>query len=164
MSRWTTLAGMAAVVALVIGITALPATGHDVKPSGSLTFTGKAKRSDQSIVDLRPKGPSVGDRFFLAETLKQGGATAGRLEIDCVNLDARFKGEMCQVTLLLRDGQVAAQSAGLKRSIRGVAPTVTAAGSEYSITGGTRAYQGASGSMLVKSTRSGDTVRVTFAP
>jgi hypothetical protein len=66
MARRTTIA--VAVAALVaVGITALPATGHDVKPTRTLTFTGKAKKRDQKVVDVRPKGISLGDRFLLSD-------------------------------------------------------------------------------------------------
>jgi hypothetical protein len=100
----------------------------------------------------------------LSETLKQGASVTGRLELDCVNVDARFQGDACYMTLLLENGQVTAQGGGLKRKLAGVAPTATAAGDESAITGGTRAYRGASGTVVTKSTRSGDTITVTFAP
>jgi hypothetical protein len=100
----------------------------------------------------------------LAETLKQGDATAGRLELDCVNVDARLMGDACQMTLLLKDGQITAQGGGLKKSLPGVAPTSTEAGDEPAITGGTRAYEGAAGTVVVKSTPSGDTITVALAP
>jgi hypothetical protein len=45
-----------------------------------------------------------------------------------------------------------------------VAPTSTAAGDEFAITGGTRAYRGASGTVLTKGRPSGDTITVAFAP
>lgn len=163
MARKTTIFVAAAVV-LLIGVVALPATGHDVKPSGTLTFTGKAKKRDQKVVDVRPKGLSVGDRFLLAETLKQGAVTAGRVEADCLAIDRSYEGQVCQLTLLLKDGQVTAQGGGLDKDLEGVAPTSTQAGDEFAITGGTRAYRGASGTVVVKSARRGDTVTVQFAP
>src|SRR3954447_25166746 len=163
MARRTMIAvGVAALAA--IGITALPATGQDGKPTGTLTFTGKAKKRDQQLVDVGRKGLSLGDRFLLAETLKQAGATAGRIEADCVVLDRSYEGQACQLTLLLKDGQVTAQGAGLDKQLAGVAPTSTEAGDESAITGGTRAYRGASGTVMVKSAPSGDTVTVEFAP
>ncbi len=57
-----------------------------------------------------------------------------------------------QTTLLLSDGQVTGQSAGLDRRLAGVAPTSTPAGDEFAITGGTRAFRGASGTVVVKAT------------
>jgi hypothetical protein len=148
---------------VLIGATALPATGRDVKQSSNLVFTGKAKKRDQKIVDIAPKGISLGDRSLVSETLKQGAVSAGRLEADCAVIDASYEGQVCQITLLLKDGQVTAQGGGLNKTLAGVAPTSTGAGDESAITGGTRSYQGASGTVTVKSARSGDTVTVAFA-
>src|SRR3954453_15774797 len=163
MARRTTVAVGVAVLA-AIGITALPATGQDGQPTGTLTFTGKAKKRDQKMVDVGRKGLSLGDRFLLSETLKQASATAGRIEADCVVLDQSYEGQACQLTLLLKDGQVTAQGAGLDKKLDGVARTSTAAGDEAAIPGGPRAYRGASGTVLVKSTSRGDTVTVAFTP
>jgi hypothetical protein len=159
--KWTIAVAVAGVV--MVGATALPATGSDVTQSGNLVFTGKAKKRDQKIVDVAPKGISLGDRSLVSETLKQGGATAGRLEADCAVIDASYEGQVCQITLLLKDGQITAQGGGLNKPLAGVGPTSTGAGDESAITGGTRSYQGASGSVTVKSGRSGDTVTVVLA-
>jgi hypothetical protein len=51
-----TIIAMVAAVVVTTGVTALPATGQDAKPSGTLTFTGKASKRDQTVVDVRPKG------------------------------------------------------------------------------------------------------------
>jgi hypothetical protein len=164
MARRMTIAVLAAAV-VAVGIVALPATGQAPGPSGTLTFTGKAKKRDQQMVDVGRKGLSLGDRFVGAETLKQAGATAGRIEADCVVLDRSYEGQACQITLLLKDGQVTAQGAGLNKQLPGVAPTSTAAGDESAITGGTRAYQGAAGTVILKSSPTkGHTVTVQFAP
>jgi hypothetical protein len=164
MARRMTIAVLAAAV-VAVGIVALPATAQAPGPSGTLTFTGKGKKRDQQMVDVGRKGLSLGDRFLGAETLKQAGATAGRIESDCVVLDRSYEGQACQLTLLLKDGQVSAQGAGLDKRLSGVAPTSTAAGDEFAITGGTRAYKGASGTVVVKSSPTkGDTVTVQFAP
>jgi hypothetical protein len=134
-------------------------------PSGTLTFAGKAKTRDQHLVDGGRKGLSLGNRFLLAETLRQAGATSGRIEADYVVLDRSYEEQACQLTLLLKDGQVTAQGAGLDKQLPGVAPTSTAAVDESAITGGTRAYQGAAGTVIVKSSPTkGDTVTVQFAP
>ena len=79
MSGKSTLLLLLVAVAVVTGVGVLPAT--DVKPTGTLVFTGKASRSDQRMVDLRPKGISLGDHVLGAETLRQGrraGRTHGR--------------------------------------------------------------------------------------
>jgi hypothetical protein len=37
--------GVVGAVVVVVAVMALPATGHDVKPSGTLTFSGKAQNA-----------------------------------------------------------------------------------------------------------------------
>jgi hypothetical protein len=54
MARRRTVALGVAVLA-AIGITALPATGQDGQLAGTLTSTGKAKKRDQQMVDVRRK-------------------------------------------------------------------------------------------------------------
>jgi hypothetical protein len=162
MSGKSTLVVVLATVAVVTGIVVLPATGHDVKPSGTLTFTGKASRGDQRMVDLPPKGISLGDHFLGAETLRQAGAPAGRMDIDCVIIDRTYEGQACSLSLILKDGQVTAQGAGVDKRIPGVGGTTPATGDEYAIAGGTGAYQGAAGALRVKAARTQDTVTLLF--
>lgn len=83
MAHRTTFGVLGTVVA-VIAVMAVPATGHDVKPSGMLTFTGKAHTRDRKVVDVAPNAISVGDRFLTAATLRQAGAIAGRASAFCV--------------------------------------------------------------------------------
>jgi hypothetical protein len=151
-------------VALVTGVVALPATGHDVKPSGTLSFTGKGSKRDQKAIDIRPKGLSLGDHFLGSETLRQAGAVAGRLEADCVVIDRTYAGQACSFTLILKDGQVTAQGAGVDKRIPGVGGTTPSTGDEFAIMGGTRAYQGAAGTLRVKSGRTRDKVTLLFSP
>ena len=63
-----------------------------------------------------------------------------------------------------KDGQVTAQDAGLEQQLRRRGPTSTAAGDESAITGGTRAYRSALGTVVIMSAPSGDTLTVAFAP
>jgi hypothetical protein len=93
-SKPRVLATLAAVV-VATGVVVLPATGHDVKPSGTLVFSGKGSSPDQATVDVRPKGISLGDHFPGSETLRQAGALAGRMEADCVVIDRRLQGQAC---------------------------------------------------------------------
>jgi nicotinamide mononucleotide (NMN) deamidase PncC len=89
MARTTAIAaGAAAVVA--IGVAALPATGHDVKPRGTLTFAAKAHKRDRKAVDVPPKG-SRSATGSCRPALRQGGAIAGRLELDGVAVDASLR-------------------------------------------------------------------------
>src|SRR4051812_2552444 len=149
-SKWKLLAALAA-VAVATGVVVLPATGHDVKPSGTLVFSGKGSSRDQATVDVRPKGISLGDHFLGSETLRHSGALVGRMEADCVVIDRRFQGQACSFTLILKDGQVSAQGAGVDTRIPGVGGTTPPTGDEFAILGGTGAYQGAAGTLRLKS-------------
>jgi len=164
MSSKLTLLAVLATVAVVTGIVVLPATGHDVKPSGTVSFTGKGSSRDQKMVDVRPKGISLGDQFLGAETLRQAGALAGRMEADCVVIDRTYAGQACSLTLILKGGRVTAQGAGVDKRIPGVGGTTPPAGDEFAITGGTGAYQGAAGTLRLKSGRTGDAVTLLFSP
>ena len=164
MSRKSTLLAALATAVIATGVVVLPATGHDVKPSGTLAFTGKGSTRDQKMVDVRPTGISLGDHFLGAVTLRQAGAPAGRMEADCVIIDRRFEGQACSFTLILKDGQVAAQGAGVDKRIPGVGGTTPPTGDEFAILGGTGAYQGAAGTLRLKSGRTGDTVTLLFSP
>jgi hypothetical protein len=151
-------------VAVVTGIVVLPATGHDVKPTGTLVFTGKASRSDQRMVDLPPKGISLGDHFLGAVTLRQAGAVAGRMDSDCVIIDRAYEGQACSLSLILKNGQVTAQGAGVDKRIPGVGGTTPPTGDQFAIEGGTGGYQGAAGTLRVKAARTRDTVTLLFSP
>ena len=65
----------------------LPAHGQDPTGARTLTFTSTETPGDEHAIDTRPKGPSVGDRWLLATTLRRAGKAAGRLEGDCVGVD-----------------------------------------------------------------------------
>jgi hypothetical protein len=164
MSIKSTLLAVLAAVAVLAGVMVLPATGHDVKPTGTLAFTAKGSSRDQKMVDVRPKGISLGDQFLGAVTLRQAGAPAGRTEVDCVVIDHTYAGQACSLTLILKDGQVTAQGAGVDKRIPGVGGTTPPTGDEFAIMGGTGAYQGAAGTLRLKSGRTTDTVALLFSP
>jgi len=164
MSAKSTLLAVLATVAVVTGVVVLPATGHDVKPTGTLALTGKGSSRDQKMVDVRPKGISLGDQFLGAETLRQAGTPAGRMEVDCVVIDQTYAGQARSLTLILKDGQVTAQGAGVDKRIPGIGGTTPPTGDEFAIMGGTGAYQGAAGTLRLKSGRTTDTVTLLFSP
>ena len=91
----TLITATLAAAAAAAAITALPAAGHDAKPAGTLTFTTTQGKGDEVYVDAAPRGESVGDRFMVSSTLRRSGALAGRLEGDCVGLDARYEALDC---------------------------------------------------------------------
>src|SRR3954468_20310128 len=164
MSGKSTLLAVLAPAGIATGVVVLPASGHDVKPSGTLAFAGKGSSRDQKMVDVRPKGISLGDHFLGSETLRQAGARVGRMEVDCVVIDRRYQGQACSLTLILKDGQVAAEGAGVDKRIPGVGGTTPPTGDEFAIMGGTGAYQGAAGTLRLKSGRAADAVTLLFSP
>lgn len=131
----------------------LPAQGQD-RTGGILTFSSTEKQGDERMLDSRPKGPSVGDRWLLASTLRQGGKVAGRLEGDCVAVDKTFGVLQCSVVVVLSGGRLALHGASVDKRI----PGVGGRGEVYAITGGTGAYAGATGTMR----RTGDGRRDTL--
>ena len=164
MSSKSMVLAVLAIVAVVTGVMVLPAAGHDVKPSGTLVFSGKARSRDQAMVDVRPKGISLGDHFLGAVTLRHAGVTAGRLDSDCVVIDRTYEGQACSVALILKDGQVTAQGAGVDKRIPRVGGTTPPTGDEFAIAGGTGAYRGAAGTLRLKAGRKRVTVTLLFSP
>ena len=150
----TLAAGAIAALAAV-----LPAHGQDSAQTRTLTFTSAEKHGDERAIDTRPKGPSVGDRWLLASTLRQAGKPAGRLEADCVGIDKTYDVLQCTVVVILRDGRLTLHGASVSKPIPGVGGT----GEEYAITGGTGAYQGATGTMTRRGNDKRDTLTFTLA-
>jgi hypothetical protein len=141
--------------AVVAAATALPATGQQAPGARTLTLTSVTARGSEHAIDTPPKGESAGDRFIFASTLRRGAAMAGRMEGDCLAVDAKFEGLQCTLTAVLADGSIALEGASLNKRIPGA---TTPAGDVYAITGGTGAYAGATGTM----TRSGNGKRDTI--
>ena len=149
----------ATAAAAATAITALPAAGHDAAPAGPLTFSTTQGKGDEVYVDAAPRGESVGDRFMVSSTLRLAGALAGRLEGDCVGLDARYKALDCSLTLILKDGLLTAKGAGTSKPVPGVGRTTE----QYAITGGTGVYAGAAGAIRRSGDGDRDTLTVTFS-
>jgi allene oxide cyclase-like protein len=155
----TVLTATLAAAAAAAAITTLPAAGHDAKPSGTLTFATTQGKGDEVSIDERPRGESVGDRFLVSSTLRRAGELAGRLEGDCVGLDARYEALDCSLTIILRDGLLTAKGAATSKPVPGVGRTTE----QYAITGGTGAYAGAAGAIRRTGEGDRDTLTVTFS-
>ena len=136
-----TTAAVAIAAVGVAGVSALPASGQGGQPT-TLTFTTTQKPPDESYVDLKPKGESVGDRFAVSSTIHLAGKPAGRVEADCVALDRRYAGFSCNGTALLPTGSITFQGTTAEKPLPG---GVRARRAVYAITGGTGAYAGAAG-------------------
>jgi hypothetical protein len=146
------LAACAALAVLASVIAAGTADGQSAGRTLHLTASDPARR-DVAQLDVRPRGLSAGDRLVAAQTLRSGGRNAGRLHTVCTVVDASYHGQDCTVTLILRDGQLTAQGGGLDRPLRGVGDGSPGAGDPFAVTGGTGAYAGAGGTLLVRGRR-----------
>jgi hypothetical protein len=148
-----------AALGLALTISALPASGQDTTPTGTLVLTGTERHADQKTIDLKPRGESVGDRIISAETLRRDGTPVAREVGECLLVDPRYEGAQCTFTIMFHDGIVIGQGASLSKRVPGVDPT----NDEFAIVAGTGPYARASGTVKVQSTRTGHRVTITFA-
>jgi hypothetical protein len=150
--------GAATAATAATAIAVLPASGQDQPATRTLTFVSTQKHSDTRFTDVKPKGDSVGDGFLLSSLLHRDGKVAGRVEGQCVELDATYHAQMCTITAILADGRITLQGAGPDRKLPGVGGTDEV----YAITGGTGAYVGATGTMTIKGNGRRDTLTFTL--
>jgi hypothetical protein len=134
------------------------AAGH-VQRALSFTVPPPAAR-DQKQVDVPPAGPSLGDQFIVAGSLRRHGQLFGRVLTLCEFNDATFQGEQCIVTLVLRNGTITAHTGGLDRRLPHAPPPGTA--DVLAVTGGTGSYAGANGTISIRHGRRADTLTVTL--
>ena len=147
-----TAVGLAAVAAL--GVAALiPSVGQSQAPR---TITLDSHTKSVKVVDLPPRGKSsAGDLVMAISTLRNSeGARVGTEYIDC-NLTGRARtfesaNYSCTSTQKLRDGTIT-----FAGNLRLAAREITVA-----VTGGTGAYDGASGNLVSTSTGSDDSKQV----
>jgi hypothetical protein len=147
LKRTLILAVAAAAVATAVPLASAPAA-----PSGSFTLVARLDPHSMVRVDARPKGTSPGDVFVFSTSLRRDGKPDGRAEFVQTVVDPRYRGVSMRADLLLSDGTLELQAAGLGRRARGGAKP--SAETDMAIVGGTGAYAGASGSVrLVPSGR-----------
>jgi hypothetical protein len=160
MTKTRTLAATIAAGTIATLAAVLPAHGQDAPGPRTLTVTTTEQHGDEHPIDTRPKGPSVGDRWLLATTLRQAGKPAGRLEADCVGVDKTYGVLQCNLVAILADGRLTLQGASVSKRI----PRVGGTGEQYAITGGTGAYQGATGTMTRTGNGNRDTLTFSLNP
>jgi len=142
----------AAAIVVTGAIAAISAQGQATR---TLTFTSpRPSARDIKEVDVRPRGISIGDQFVAGQDLRTGGRLVGRMMGVCTAADQSFEGRQCVATLVLRDGQLTAQGGGLNRHLPG-APASTQHGDAFAVTGGTGAYEGATGTLTIREARDG---------
>jgi hypothetical protein len=124
---------------------ALSLASAPAAPSHSFTLVAALDRHSMVRVDTRPKGTSPGDVFVFSTSLRRDGRPDGRAEFVQTVVDPRYRGVSMRADLLLSDGTLELQGAGLSRRARGAAKPTSE--TDMAIVGGTGAYAGASGSI-----------------
>jgi hypothetical protein len=148
-------------VAAVAVASVVPLASAPAAPSGSFTLTARLDRHSMVRVDTRPKGTSPGDVFVFSTSLRRGGNADGRAEFVQTVVDPRYQGISMRADLLLSDGTLELQGAGLSRRAPGGAKPSSE--TDMAIVGGTGAYAGASGSVhLIPSGRTAQRLTVTL--
>ena len=132
-------------VAAAAVASAVPLASAPAAPSGSFTLVARLDGHSMVTVDARPKGTSPGDVFVFSTSLRRDGKPDGRGEFVQTVVDPRYRGISMRADLLLSDGTLELQGAGLSRRAPGGAKP--ASETDMAIVGGTGAYAGASGSV-----------------
>jgi hypothetical protein len=155
--RALTLATAAAAVATAVPLASAPAA-----PAGAFTLIAGLDRHSMVKVDARPKGVSPGDVFVFSTSLRRDGTADGRAEFVQTVVDPRYRGISMHADLLLSDGTIELQGAGLSRRAPGGAKP--SAETDMAIVGGTGAYAGASGTVhLVPTGRTTQKLEVSIS-
>jgi hypothetical protein len=100
--------------------------------------------AEQEAVDLGPAGPSLGDEAAFTDTLMSRRRTVGHSGYACTTTSAALGESHCAATLVL-DGRGTVAAQGL---VPDAGPPFTVA-----VTGGTGAFAGTAGELLVRSVR-----------
>jgi hypothetical protein len=138
-------------VAIILAVTAAAAAGAmpldsaPAAPSGSFTLVASLDRHSLIRVDARPRGTSPGDTIVFSTSLRRDGRPDGRAEFVQTVIDSRYRGVSTRADLLLADGTLELQGAGLSRRAPGGAKPSSQ--TDMAIVGGTGAYARATGTI-----------------
>ena len=147
--------------AALIGGAGLAVSAHG-QAARTVTFTAaQPGRHDARQVDANPRGLSLGDGYVGAQTIRLDGRPVGRALMDCVDLDYRYRGRSCTITLLTRDGQIVAQGGGEDRPLPGQGGD-PGTSDTFAVTGGTGAYASATGTLAARESKHGETITVNL--
>lgn len=150
------------VVAAIAVASTVPLASAPAAPSSSFTLLASLDRHSMVRVDARPKGTSPGDVFVFSTSLRRGGKLDGRAEFVQTVVDQRYHGISMRADLLLSDGTLELQGAGLSRRAPGGAKPTSQ--TDMAIVGGTGAYAGDSGSVkLVPSGRTTQRLEIALS-
>jgi hypothetical protein len=132
-----------ALVALGVGVVtpAMSASGDDATQR---TIRLVAINTEGNFVDVGAKGDSLGDYFVFTHKLLRGGERVGHVSGQCTIVSvARVESEpQCIVTVSLPGGLITAQTL--------IGPHGTTGDIVQAITGGSGAYTGAEGHILIQ--------------
>jgi len=146
--RWPYPAA-AAVVALAVLAAAAPAA----RGGKGETLRLVAIQKQQQFIDLAPTGPSLGDQLVFSDTVYRNGREAGTDGAVCsitqVVPPYAVATYQCVATIRLRNGQITVQGLNEFQGEGDPGPF------RFAITGGTGAYSGASGELIVRYDRAG---------
>jgi hypothetical protein len=141
---------------------AVPLASAPAAPSGSFTLVASLDRHSLVKVDARAKGTSPGDVIVFSTSLRRGGKPDGRAEFVQTVVDPRYRGVSMRADLLLSDGTLELQGAGLSRRAPGGAKPSSE--TDMAIVGGTGVYAGADGTVkLVPSGRTTQRMEVALS-
>jgi len=140
LKRITALAALAAVAAAF-----LPSALATAAPDGTMTLTASFEQRSMAKVGGGQKGASPGETIVFSTTLRREGKVAGRGEFVQTVVDPRYRGISTRADLLLQDGTIELQSAGV--SVRPPGGAKPSPDPDMAIVGGTGAYAGAAGTV-----------------
>lgn len=137
------------VTALVVLVAAaaafLPSALATAAPEGTMTLTASFEPRSMSKVGGGRRGSTPGETIVFSTSLKREGKPAGRGEFVQTIVDPRYRGVSTTADLLLSDGTIELQGAGLStRPPGGAKPSHE---TTMAIVGGTGAYAGVAGSV-----------------
>jgi hypothetical protein len=124
----------------VLGTAAILAASAAGGARHTWTMSFDAQQTSTHFVDNAPKGESPGDAISFTDTLRQHGAAVGFAEASGTLVDAKRDANELQGTFNLRDGQIMIGGISLGN----------AAIQTFAIVGGTGRYQGARGTVSIR--------------
>lgn len=139
LKRITALVVLAAAMAAF-----LPAALATAAPEGTMALTAAFEPRSMVKVGGGSKGVGVGETIIFSTSLRRDGKPAGRGEFVQTVVDDRYRGISIRADLLLPEGTIELQGAGV--SIRPPGGAKPSRETAMAIVGGTGAYAGAAGS------------------
>lgn len=140
LKRLGTVGAVTAVAALAVGSVG-PATGQTSASGNSddhQVVSVLSTNTEEAFVDVGEPDFSLGDSFVFSSTLTRHGETVGHTGVVCTITSVQMEESQCVGTAWLRRGQI---------TIQGL---LAGEPDEFAITGGTGAFEGAGGTLVVR--------------